>query len=229
MKKYILFIFILTIVSCSPLKKYVDLPEVKKWEAEILKFEALDSIESYPDNSVIFAGSSSIRLWENIHEDMLPYSVIQRGYGGAKLSDFAVYADRILYPHKNEAIVIFIANDISGNKSDKSPEEILRLFKNVVKTLRKKYPDSAVFWVSITPTESRWEQWPKIREANHLIMNYCRKTKNLHYIDTESFFLNEEAYPKAELFRADRLHLNSEGYKLWTEIIKAELNKVLKN
>ena len=84
------------------------------------KFEALDQRENYPDNSVIFAGSSSIRLWETLEEDMAPYPVIQRGYGGARLSDFAVYAERILYHHKNSGIVLFIANDIAGTENDKT-------------------------------------------------------------------------------------------------------------
>ena len=99
------------------------------------------------------AGSSSIRLWETLQEDMAPYPVIQRGYGGARLSDFAVYAERILHPHENSGIVLFIANDIAGTENDKTPREVLGLFKNVVKTIRKKFPDTAVFWIGITPTE----------------------------------------------------------------------------
>ena len=55
---------------------------------------------------------------------MAPYPVIQRGYGGARLSDFAVYADRIISPHPCRAIVLFVANDITGSKSDKSPREV---------------------------------------------------------------------------------------------------------
>jgi len=34
--------------------------------------------------------------------------------------------------------------------------------------------------------------------------------------------------PKEELFREDKLHLTGQGYAVWTEIIKKELNKVLK-
>jgi lysophospholipase L1-like esterase len=34
--------------------------------------------------------------------------------------------------------------------------------------------------------------------------------------------------PKDELFRDDKLHLTAKGYAVWTEIIKKELNNVLK-
>ncbi len=228
MRKYIFFIAAIFLVTCTTIKKYSNLPEVQRWETEIQKFEALDQTESYPDNSIIFAGSSSIVLWKTIHEDMAPYPVIHRGYGGSRLSDFAVYADRIIYPHKNNGIVLFIANDIAGNENDKTPKEVLWLFKNVIKTIRKKYPDTPVFWISITPTERRWNSWPQIKEVNRLIKNYCLKSKNLHFIDTELSFLNEEGRPKAELFATDKLHLSPEGYKLWTSIIKSELDKILK-
>lgn len=105
----LIFLFVsLTLLSCSPVKKYQSLPEVKAWENEILKFEQLDKDESYPEESVLFAGSSSIRLWTTLKEDMSPYPVIQRGYGGAKLSDFGVYADRLLNPHKSRAVVYLL-------------------------------------------------------------------------------------------------------------------------
>ena len=226
-RRFLLLIAAIIITSCSPAKKYSSLPEVTRWEQEIQKFEELDQHENYPDNSIIFTGSSSIRLWETLEKDMTPYPVIQRGYGGARLSDFTVYAERILYPHKNSGIVLFIANDIAGTENDKTPREVIRLFKNVVKTIRKKFPDTPVFWIGITPTERRWDVWPQIKEANNLIKNHCLKTRNLHFIDTEEFFLNEKGLPKTELFVADKLHLSVEGYKVWTTIIKNELDRIL--
>jgi lysophospholipase L1-like esterase len=49
----------------------------------------------------------------------------------------------------------------------------------------------------------------------------------LYFIRTDYAFLNEKGEPRAELFRPDKLHLNTEGYKVWTEIIKKELSRVL--
>jgi hypothetical protein len=61
--RIIIIAILLSALSCSPLKVYKELPEVKAWEPEIGKFEVLDKTEHYPDDAVIFAGSSSIRLW----------------------------------------------------------------------------------------------------------------------------------------------------------------------
>jgi len=225
-----LHIVILTLLlaACSPVKKYHALPEVKSWESDIAKFEQLDRSEIYPKESVIFAGSSSILLWSTLKEDLTPYPVIQRGFGGSKLSDLAVYAGRIFDPHEFRAAVIFIANDITGSEKDKSPEEVLALYKSVIKTIRKKHKEAPVFWIAITPTASRWKAWPQIQEANNMIKEYCEKNKNLYFITTDFAFLGNDGKPKNELFRDDLLHLNDKGYDKWQEIIKKELDTVLK-
>ena len=222
-------VFLLFLFACSPLKQYRDLPDVVKWEPDIARFEALDKTESYPTDAIMFAGSSSIRLWSSLMTDMYPYNVIQRGYGGARLSDFAVYAGRIFSPHKCSALVLFVANDITGGNADRSPEEVRDLFSLVHKTFRKTNPGKAVFYIGITPTRSRWQAWPAIKQSNDLIREWCEKKDNTWYIDTEAAFLNSNGEPKEELFRDDKLHLNAEGYKVWTDIIKAELDKVFLN
>ncbi|MDI9553468.1 MAG: GDSL-type esterase/lipase family protein, partial [Bacteroidota bacterium] len=187
----------------------------------------LDIAKSYPSDAIMFAGSSSIRLWSTLGKDMLPYNVIQRGYGGAKLSDFAVYADRILYPHKCRAIVLFIANDISGSNSDKSPLEVSQLFRKTLHIIRRQFRETPVIWVSVTPTPLRWHIWPEIKEAGEMISEICENQRNTYYLDTEKYFTNEKGLPRADLFLDDRLHLNAEGYKVWSGLIKKELDKIL--
>lgn len=228
MNRLFVILVSLAILSCSPLRKYQSLPEVKAWEPEIQKFEQLDKLETYPEESLVFAGSSSIRLWTSLKEDMAPYPVIRKGYGGAKLSDFAVYADRIFDPLPCKAILIFIANDIYGGDNDKSPEEVLILYKSLIKTIRKKHADTPVFWIAITPTSSRWKVWPEIQKANNLIKEYSENNKDLYFIKTETAFLGENGKPINEYFRDDHLHLNADGYAVWRKIIKDELDRVLK-
>ena len=227
MLRYILLLVSVAIISCSPITKYKNLPEVKSWENDIQKFEQLDKSESYQKDAILFAGSSSIKLWANLEKDMAPYPVIQRGYGGAKLSDFAVYAKRIFDPHQCRAFVLFIANDITGSMQDKSPREVGKLVSYVLKTIRKTHPSTPVFWIAITPTESRWKVWPQIQLANSQIKKVCESQKNTYFIKTDYAFLNEKGLPITELFRDDKLHLTEKGYAVWTDIIKEELSRIL--
>ena len=62
---------------------------------------------------------------------------------------------------------------------------------------------------------------------NGLIRKYSETDPKLHFIETAAEFLNEQGKPRDELFVEDRLHLNADGYKLWSSIIKRELTSVL--
>lgn len=197
-----------------------------RWQDDIAELGARDASESYPDDAVLFIGSSSIRLWSDIAADMQPYPVIQRGYGGAKWSDVAIFIDQLVRPHSCCAVVFFVGNDISGCDDDKSPREIMQLFAHVLGRVREHNAIAPVFYVAVTPTRSRWSVWPQIRQGNSLVRDYCQRQPNLHFIDTESIFLDERGEPRVELFLDDELHLNREGYTCWASAIKSQLDTV---
>ena len=54
-----------------------------RYEQEIQAFEAADKKGMPPKNGVLFAGSSSIRLWPDLAADFAGTSVINRGFGGS--------------------------------------------------------------------------------------------------------------------------------------------------
>lgn len=60
-----------------------------------------------------------------------------------------------------------------------------------------------------------------------MISEICENQRNTYYLDTEKYFTNEKGLPRADLFLDDRLHLNAEGYKVWSGLIKKELDKIL--
>jgi hypothetical protein len=222
---FLLLVPILLQCASSPLARYE--ASARNWETDIRQFETLDRNEPDPDGAILFMGSSSIRLWSSIREDMTPYPVIQRGFGGSKLSDVAWYAERIVYPHRFRALVLFVANDITGSPDDKSPAEAASLFRLIVKKVRRQFRSEPVFFIEITPTNSRWSAWPKICEANRLIEGICRREPGCQFISTSRFFLGADGRPNDLLFREDKLHLNDEGYRLWAGIIKEALDSDL--
>ena len=217
------------------LKKYPENNRTR-FEKEIQAFEDLDKIKKYPENSILFVGSSSIRLWKNLENVMSPYNVIQRGYGGAHFRDLIFYTDRILGNHSLSMIVCFVANDIKGlediysknNDRDGTPEEIISLYDFFVKQVRVKHPKIPIIQIEITPTSSRWKLWPKIDRVNNLIKDYCSSNKNMFYIETSSLFLNDNGTPNNKLFVKDLLHLNTDGYDIWNKVVKDEIDLIFK-
>ncbi|MDG2396084.1 MAG: GDSL-type esterase/lipase family protein [Flavobacteriaceae bacterium] len=204
-----------------------DKSEHKRFESEIQAFEELDKVKDYPKKSILFIGSSSIRLWKNLEESMSPYNIIQRGYGGAHYRDLVFYTNRILSDHSISLIVCFVANDIKGSAKDGSPKEIIELYDLFVRQVRSKHPYLPIVQIEITPTSSRWKHREKIKKVNKLINDYCDKKRNMHYIKTFDFFINESKTPNDELFLSDRLHLNQKGYSIWNKIVKEKIREVL--
>jgi hypothetical protein len=199
--------------------------EILKWESDIAVIDSLNQVEASDAGTLLVTGSSSVRLWDSIHTDLAPYKVMQRGYGGAKLTDFNYYADRIIKPQQFKAIVIFVANDISGDENNSTPREVLKMFRTLVKKIRKRNPETPVCWIEVTPTPSRWHVSPQIRKANSLIENYCAKNSDLHFIPTFDQYITPEGLPDSTLFREDMLHLNRDGYLRWAGIIKTSLEE----
>ena len=200
---------------------------MKKWNAEIEKLEILDKTESDPNDAILFIGSSSIRLWNNIAEDMAPYATISRGYGGAKYSDLAVFAKRLITPHRYRAIVVFVGNDVSGSSDDRSPEEVASLARYVSDVSLEHQPEAPVFLIEVTPTPTRYKHWPKIVDVNAALREITLTKPGTHFIATADQYLDDQKRPQAELFREDRLHQNEAGYAQWTSLIKRHLKDVL--
>ena len=60
---------------------------------------------------------------------------------------------------------------------------------------------------------------PRIRETNALIRQYADAEGKVDFIDVYTPMLDASGKPRAELFRADALHLNADGYAVWKRVI----------
>ncbi|NOK57747.1 MAG: hypothetical protein GFH27_549287n51 [Chloroflexi bacterium AL-W] len=198
------------------------------WESAIVDFEAMDREISPPQDAVVFVGSSSIRNWETLAEDMAPLPVIQRGFGGAKIDDIVYYVDRIVTVYKPRAVVLFAgSNDLIGYTNDKTPEEILASYVTFASIVHTTLPETHIYYIAISPTGRRWEQWPDIQRTNRLIYEYTLLDPRLSFIDTTTVLLNENDLPNDDFFWSDQLHLSAAGYAAWTSVIRPILHRDL--
>ncbi|MCB1227764.1 MAG: hypothetical protein KDK99_18240 [Verrucomicrobiales bacterium] len=199
----------------------------EKWSQAIAALRAEDEgLESNPE-AILFLGSSSIRLWETMPQDMAPYAVIRRGYGGAKFADLAVFAEDLIRPHAYRAVVIFVGNDITGSESDAAVEDVVAWFREIAAVSAAVRPGAPIFLLGVTPTMKRWQAWPQIWGLNEALKGACETEASWHYVATSQAFLGADEKPREEYFRADHLHLSPLGYQVWAGIIKSHLQAVL--
>ena len=199
-------------------------PDPNRFAQEIKAFAEWDSKNAVPAQPVLFVGSSSIRLWRT-HESFPELPVINRGFGGSQISDVIHFADRIVLPYHPRVIVFFAGhNDLAGGKS---AQRVADDFRRFVRLVHAAQPAVPVVFLSINPTGSRWSLWPEIQKVHGLIAELCQGDPRLVFADFSTSFLGADGTPNSGLFLKDRLHLNAEGYALWTKALAPILQKVL--
>lgn len=201
--------------------------KAQKWDKDIDALRKANATDS-DANAVLFLGSSSIRMWKSISEDIAPIKPIRRGYGGAKYCDLAIYTPALVRGLQFKAAAIFIGNDITGSQHDKTPEEVARLSRIVIQAVRSEVSDVPILLISVTATPSRFKHWPRIREVNRALENLARSERNVSFLETQSHYLNEKQEPKPEYFVKDMLHQNEAGYKVWGGLVRDRLESILR-
>ncbi|GAB4012129.1 SGNH/GDSL hydrolase family protein [Spirosoma migulaei] len=192
------------------------------FENEILAFEKADKTSPPPRNPIVFTGSSSIRLWDNLTDYFPKHTILQRGFGGSQLSDVVRYADRVIVPYHPKQIVLYAGeNDIaSGNQTGQQTfDRFVALFVHV----RQKLPNVLFTFISIKPSPSRRKFFPENDIANDLIKQYLAKRKNTQFVDIRPVMLTKAGQPVPELFKPDSLHMLPEGYQRWATVLRPYL------
>lgn len=189
------------------------------FDPEIERFLIDDSLHPDRITPIVFTGSSSIRKWKSLSEDMAPLPVLNRGFGGSTIPQVSYYTERILVPHRPKIIVLYAGeNDIAWPEGKHTTP--YRSFKTFVRLIRFHLPETHILFVSMKPSRSRWKYWPRFQAGNELIRVYCENEPQLEYIDVGPSMLKEDCSLKQDIFIRDGLHMNDKGYALWTEVIR---------
>jgi lysophospholipase L1-like esterase len=196
-------------------------PDPLRFQPEIDAFAAADAANTLPERPLLFVGSSSIRNWST--ESSFPgCRTLNRGFGGAHISDVQHYYRETVATYRPRAIVFYAGdNDIA---SGKEPTRVVDDFKVFVATVRRDFPDAPIFFLAIKPSGSRWRLWDAMNRANALIRTWAESQPHLEFVDVASRIIGDEGMPREDLFVDDRLHLNASGYALWSSILGPHLS-----
>jgi lysophospholipase L1-like esterase len=197
--------------------------DAERFASEIAHFEASDKTNPPPRNAILFIGSSSIRKWTTLAQDFPTHQVINRGFGGSEIRDSVHYFDRIVAPYHPRLIVFYAGgNDINAGEW---PERVFEDFKEFAGKVQSELPDTRLDYISIGISPSRWKDRGKVKEANRLIREYISQNKRMEFIDVYPSMLGPDGKPKPDIYVADNLHMNANGYAIWTSIVAPYLDK----
>jgi lysophospholipase L1-like esterase len=143
--------------------------------------------------------------------------VLNRGFGGSQLRDATWYADEVAIHYQPRQVVLYAGdNDIDAGRP---PQQVLADFRAFVARIRRDLSDVPIAWLAIKPSLARIDQLPAQREANALVKAEAARMRDVVFIDVATPMLDADGKPLAELFLADGLHMNDEGYALWRGIV----------
>ena len=166
---------------------------------------------------VVFAGSSSIRMWKDVQSYFPEYNVINNGFGGSQFSDLLYFYDDVILKSKPEILFIYEGdNDINDNKK---PRKILKQAKQLTVKIQKDLPETRIIYISPKPSIARVHLKNEYIKFNKKLKKYCNKQGNIGFADVWNPMLDAKGNVFKDVFIADGLHMNKKGYDIWGKVI----------
>ena len=212
-KKSILFLFSFLVLGLMT----SNAQDPNRFNEEI---NELISKEYHFDNDsklVVFAGSSSIRKWNDVNEYFPKYNIINYGFGGSHFSDLLYFYNEIIISQTPDILFIYEGdNDVA---SKKKTGEIYKDAKTLIKKIQRDLPSTKIVLISPKPSIARWHLKNQYEKINKKLKKLCMKTEGVEYADVWKIMLDKNGIVYKDIFMDDNIHMNKKGYDLWAEVI----------
>ena len=195
-----------------------------RWEKTIKTFEASDVTMPPPKDAVLLVGGSNARRWTDVNDHFPKHPVINRGFGGARLSEVYHFVDRIVLPYKPKTILVNAGgNDLSAGKS---PKHIRETARALIAKVRTSLPDTRIYFLGL-PIMKRASANPKgraeVMAMNNQLAELARSEENVAFIDLVPAFLDDDGKYRPELFVKDGVHFSPKGYAIIAGLLSGKL------
>ena len=161
MKKHIALLALLLITILSGLGQ----PFIN----DINRFIEQDKLNPPPQNAILFIGSSSFTMWNDVHEQFPEQIIINRGFGGSTLEDLIRYVEYVVYPYNPRQIVIYCGENDFASSDTITAQTVKQRFAQLYGLIVEKHPEVYISFVSMKPSPSRWHLSDKFIAGNKCI------------------------------------------------------------
>lgn len=193
------------------------------FQNEVNRLSATIDSLGWQKGSIVFTGSSSIRMWKNLQEEFPNVPIINTGFGGSQASDLLTHLDALVLRYEPIAVFIYEGdNDINARKN---PEEILEDLDAILHRLNEQREGISIYFIGAKPSPSRWQLKTEYEAFNKALEGYAKGLINGKYVNVWNPMLDSAGNPSPELFLGDMLHMKPEGYKIWKEQISPTLKE----
>ena len=192
---------------------------------DIQHFKEIDRVSPPQRNAILFIGSSSFTMWQDVQDYFPGYTIINRGFGGSTLLDQIHYANDVIFPYAPKQIVIYCGENDVAYSDTVTAAIVTQRFIDLFKLIRLKLPGVPIVYVSMKPSPSRWQLSSIMTNGNQGIRTFLESQQNAEFVSIWDSMLAADGRPDPSLFLDDNLHMNANGYKIWQKAIYPELIK----
>ena len=183
------------------------------------------NLPSPAPGGVLLVGSSIFKRWTNAVTDLAPLPVTNRAFGGSQTSHQLMFFDQVVPPCRPQLIVWYCgSNDIKGKKD---PASVLERTEEWLDKVKKFDPSIQVILVSThrSPQKRKDGQMEGVDALNRGYQELSKKRDGVFYVDVNPALENAKGESKDDLYVADGLHLNVEGYQQMATLLKPAMEK----
>ena len=180
---------------------------------------------------IVFVGDSITDLYplDDYYAD-LGLACYNRGIGGDVTQGVIDRLQVSIFDLQPSKIVLMIGtNDVDTGNSN---ETIISNYRKILDEIKKNQPTVELYFISIIPQNKDLEGYTglDVTKNNQTIKYINEEIKNLcveyghTYIDLFPALLDGDGYLKKD-YSDDGLHLNANGFEVWTSLLKPYLEK----
>ena len=188
------------------------------YEQEVSALEQRLKAHPPADESVVFYGSSSMRMWDSLKEDFPHIPALNLAFGGSTLEACVWFFERLVVPCHPRSIVCYAGDNDLGD--GRKPEEVVVSLRNLLEKVESCFPTIPFTMLAIKPSPSRWHLADQIRYTNESIRREIQIRDNWHFIDIFPAMLGNDGRPDESLFLEDGLHVSPKGYQVWKRLLQ---------
>lgn len=183
-----------------------------RFESEIIDLKAkTDSLWDREEEVLLFTGSSSIRMWEDLQERFSSQKILNLGFGGSQASDLLYYLEPLVLDYRPKKVFIYEGdNDLAEGKKIR---EVILTLQEITKRLDQALPGIPIVIISAKPSISRWNLRRKYRKLNRKLERWTSRQETLDFVDVWNPMLTDKTLNDS-LFIDDGLHMNESGYDI---------------
>lgn len=204
----LLFFILLNVNSQDPGRFKSDIDHITK---------KYDTLWNPTTETILFTGSSSIRIWKDLQDRFPNHQIINSGFGGSHATDLLALSDELILKYQPNKVFIYEGdNDIA---SGKKPRNVVRTIEQIVHTIRTEKPETEIILISTKPSLARWDFRHKYQRLNRKMQRLSKKSNLIEYANVWDPMLKKRKLIP-DYFIEDGLHMNTKGYDVWYSVLK---------